>query len=182
MILMSTGFVLVKATGGRTMLVMEFRDRLIAIRKAARLTQEQVAERCGKGQSWLGNIEGGRNGSSYPRVPDIYLLAKALGVHPGEFFADMPSHSVQSPEPTIELSVEVWHRACLNFDIDLGAGTMGGAVLAAFRRLSRGESEMAALSAILSYANANRGGYAPKESGDNSGSSVSAGLPGQPAA
>lgn len=83
---------------------MEFRHRLVQLRERAQLSQEQLAAACGRGQSWLGNFE---RGDGYPRVPDIYKLAAALGVHPGELFAPLPSQSAGLDDVSMAQGVEL---------------------------------------------------------------------------
>lgn len=70
---------------------MDFADRLKALRKRARLSQEALAAKAGRsGQSWIGNFETRRQA---PRLEDVIPLAAALDAHPGELFADLPSQS-----------------------------------------------------------------------------------------
>lgn len=85
---------------------MDFRERLIALRLRAQLSQEQLADACGRGQGWLGNFE---RGDGFPRVPEIYKLAARLGVHPGELFADLPSQPAGLDNETLAQGVELLH-------------------------------------------------------------------------
>ncbi len=47
------------------------------IRKAKRITQEQLAEKVGVSTTWIGYIETGRN---KPSLKLLYKIARALGV------------------------------------------------------------------------------------------------------
>lgn len=68
---------------------MGFRDNLRKFRKAARLTQEQLALACGwSGQSRIANYEAG---TREPTLDEVASLAAALGVTPGEL--------LDAPEP-----------------------------------------------------------------------------------
>lgn len=99
---------------------MSFSTRLRAFRKAARLSQDQLAELCGRsGQSWIGNFE---RGKQTPNSADIPKLAKALGIHPGELFSDLPATSqpAQLDRVMLESSIvavkEAAKRNRLTFD------------------------------------------------------------------
>lgn len=48
---------------------------LVACRREAGLTQQQLAERCHKPQSWIASIESGQRGVQVAELP---LLAKGL--------------------------------------------------------------------------------------------------------
>jgi transcriptional regulator with XRE-family HTH domain len=70
---------------------MDFGSRLKRLREAAGLNQEQLALKCERsGQAWISNFESGQR---RPRFEDIPVLARALGVHPGELFSDLPATS-----------------------------------------------------------------------------------------
>lgn len=60
---------------------MKFGEKVKALRKKAGLTQEQLAERCGRGKSYICNIEKGTRTTTLDNVPN---LATALGVSIGE--------------------------------------------------------------------------------------------------
>lgn len=60
---------------------MTFGEKVRSFRKRAGLTQEQLAERCGRGKSYICNIEKGTRMTTLENVPD---LAAALGVSIGE--------------------------------------------------------------------------------------------------
>lgn len=55
----------------------EFQRALILARRAAGLTQQELAERVGTTQSAISRLEAG---DSYPRVEMLFKLAKALNV------------------------------------------------------------------------------------------------------
>jgi transcriptional regulator with XRE-family HTH domain len=56
-----------------------------ALRKKAKLTQAQLADKVGVEQPTIGRWE---KGERKPDLEDLDKLAVALGVHPGELFAD----------------------------------------------------------------------------------------------
>jgi transcriptional regulator with XRE-family HTH domain len=58
-------------------------DRLRLMRKRARLTQEQLAEKVGVEQGYISRIERGKQS---PSLDVTYRLAAALGVNPGDLF------------------------------------------------------------------------------------------------
>ena len=60
---------------------MTFGEKVRSLRKQAGLTQEQLAERLGRGKSYICNIERGTRKTTLENVPD---LAEALGVSIGE--------------------------------------------------------------------------------------------------
>ena len=64
---------------------MTFGEKVRFLRKRAGLTQEQLAERCGRGKSYICNIEKGTRMTTLDNVPD---LAAALGVSIGELIGN----------------------------------------------------------------------------------------------
>ena len=64
---------------------MTFGEKVRSFRKRAGLTQEQLAERCGRGKSYICNIEKGTRMTTLDNVPD---LAAALGVSIGELIGN----------------------------------------------------------------------------------------------
>lgn len=65
---------------------MEFKANLKRYRSAAKLSQEQLAEACGwNGQNRISNYERGRR---IPKLEDVNLLARALGVSRPELLGD----------------------------------------------------------------------------------------------
>lgn len=75
---------------------MDFRANLRRLRLAAGLTQAQLAERCGWGQSRLSNYEIPleREGARTPDVDDAVVLATALNVPIQELYG-LPSQPVK---------------------------------------------------------------------------------------
>lgn len=76
---------------------MSFAQNLKRYRMAAGLTQEELALRCGwSGQSRIANYESTAKSAREPRVSEVLIIAKALGVSVGELFGEPPpaSHSV----------------------------------------------------------------------------------------
>lgn len=68
---------------------MNFAANLKAARIRAGLTQEQLALACGwSGQSRIANYESSADSSREPKVSEVPLLAKALGVSVAELFGD----------------------------------------------------------------------------------------------
>ncbi|HEX8363761.1 MAG TPA: helix-turn-helix transcriptional regulator [Allosphingosinicella sp.] len=61
-----------------------FGARLRELRKAAKLSQEAVALRCGLDRSYLSGIERGKNNLS---LISIQRIAEAVGVETAELFA-----------------------------------------------------------------------------------------------
>lgn len=56
---------------------------LVACRKEAGLTQEELGERCKRDQAWVSSIETGQRGVQAAELP---LLAKGLGIGPLKLF------------------------------------------------------------------------------------------------
>ena len=61
----------------------KFRQRLKMLRKHKRMSQDAVSLSSGVDRSFLSEIE---NGKSSPTLDTINKIAKALNVHPEEFF------------------------------------------------------------------------------------------------
>ncbi len=55
-------------------------ELLIRLRRAAGLTQKQIAEACGVNYRWIGKLEHGEAQLSNITFANAYRLAKALGV------------------------------------------------------------------------------------------------------
>lgn len=69
-----------------------FAENLRAIRIAKGMTQEQVASACGwSGQSRVANYESSSQSGREPKVSEVPLLARALGVSIAELFGEAPS-------------------------------------------------------------------------------------------
>lgn len=60
-----------------------FGRRIRAVRKAAKLTQEEVAEKVGIAPNFLGYVE---RGTKRPSLEVVFALAKALDVSVEQFF------------------------------------------------------------------------------------------------
>src|SRR5436305_10003308 len=58
-------------------------DRLRELRERAGLSQSQLAVKVGRTQATVSLWESGKR---MPTVPDLVVLARELGVEPGEFF------------------------------------------------------------------------------------------------
>lgn len=68
-----------------------FAENLRALRVARNLTQEQLALACGwSGQSRIANYESTAPGAREPKVSEVALLARALGVSIAELFGEGP--------------------------------------------------------------------------------------------
>jgi len=73
---------------------MAFSDNLRRTRLAKGMTQEALAMACGwSGQSRIANYESGSASAREPKVSEVPLLAKALGVSVAELFDEVPSQS-----------------------------------------------------------------------------------------
>lgn len=75
---------------------MTFAANLRRLRIAAHMSQEQLAHACGfPGQSRIGNYENpGKNAHARsPKVEELPVIAKALGVTVGELFGEPPTES-----------------------------------------------------------------------------------------
>lgn len=71
---------------------MNFAANLRRLRKAAKMTQEELAHACGyPGQSRIGNYEAEGEHRREPPLSDIPVIAKALGVPIAALFAEEPS-------------------------------------------------------------------------------------------
>jgi transcriptional regulator with XRE-family HTH domain len=64
----------------------QFADNLRRSRAAARLSQEQLSERCGLHTTEISRLE---RGVRDPRLGTIVRLARGLGVTPAELLADV---------------------------------------------------------------------------------------------
>lgn len=75
---------------------MAFSDNLRAARKAKGWTQEELALACGwSGQSRIANYESNSASAREPKVSEVPLLAKALGVPVSALFDDDPAAASQ---------------------------------------------------------------------------------------
>lgn len=74
---------------------MEWRRRLIAIRNQAGLSQAQLGERAGIGQSTIAKWET----KGFPRIDQFLQLAEALGVTASELAGDVPGVVESRPSP-----------------------------------------------------------------------------------
>ena len=61
-------------------------QRIAALRKKAKLPQEQLAERAGLSVGYLSRIERGQVGSDGPSLRVLAEIADVLGVDPGDLF------------------------------------------------------------------------------------------------
>lgn len=64
-------------------------QRLQAMRKERQLTQEELADRAGLHPTHVAKIEAG---VSWPSIPALLRIARALAVQPSKFFAPEPEH------------------------------------------------------------------------------------------
>jgi transcriptional regulator with XRE-family HTH domain len=70
----------------------KFGARVRQLRKAARLSQEELAERCHMHRNYVGGIE---RGERNPSLQNIALLALALGVEPSELFVSITRADIE---------------------------------------------------------------------------------------
>lgn len=81
---------------------MAFSDNLRAARLRSGLTQEALALACGwSGQSRIANYESSAPTAREPKVSEVPLLAKALGVSIASLFGEAPASQSQRPDPAI---------------------------------------------------------------------------------
>lgn len=131
---------------------MKFGYRLAQLREAAKLSQEALALACGHAQGWVGNIEKGKN---FPRIPDLYLLAKALNVHPGELLEDSPNIKAEQTElNTTKLAyiIEMLEMAIGEVGISLKSKTKAKIIAALYkdeRAVLAADAMTSSLTAIL---------------------------------
>lgn len=99
---------------------MAFSDNLRAARIKAGMTQEALALACGwSGQSRIANYESSAASAREPKVSEVPLLAKALGVSIASLFGEAPAS--QSPRPAPAILAET-HQF-----LDKAFGTLGKA-------------------------------------------------------
>ncbi|WP_172448120.1 helix-turn-helix transcriptional regulator [Stenotrophomonas sp. VV52] len=81
---------------------MAFSDNLRAARLARGMTQEALALACGwSGQSRIANYESSAPSAREPKVSEVPLLAKALGVSVASLFGEAPASHSSRPDPAI---------------------------------------------------------------------------------
>jgi len=81
---------------------MAFSDNLRAARLRAGLTQEALALDCGwSGQSRIANYESSAPTAREPKVSEVPMLAKALGVSVASLFGEPLAPQVSRPDPDI---------------------------------------------------------------------------------
>jgi len=88
-----------------------FGKRLRVVRKAAKITQEEAAEKARLNPKYLGQIE---RGEKRPSFEAIMALANALGVEPDVLFQ---WHSVESDERALRRNIETILRTCGQQDL-----------------------------------------------------------------
>jgi transcriptional regulator with XRE-family HTH domain len=74
---------------------VEFGNEVRRRRLALNLTLEELAERAGLTSNYIGTIE---NGHRDPSLSTIQLIARGLGVSPGELFGTLPDLSPKAVE------------------------------------------------------------------------------------
>lgn len=92
---------------------MDFPANLRRLRKAAKLTQQQLADACEfSTQSRIGNYEAGRG---LPSLPDLLVMARVLHVGIGEFFGE-PSRAVRHDPEMVDDVIFALNAATGTFD------------------------------------------------------------------
>lgn len=71
----------------------EFGERLRALRLAAGLTQEKLAERADVHATYVGQLERGEKNAT---IESVCRLARALGADPAAFFVHLPGAAAES--------------------------------------------------------------------------------------
>lgn len=71
----------------------KFGERVRQLRKAAGLSQEELAELCHMHRNYVGGIE---RGERNPSLQNIALIALALGVEPSELFAAITPADIEA--------------------------------------------------------------------------------------
>jgi transcriptional regulator with XRE-family HTH domain len=89
----------------------QFGKRLRTVRKAAKTTQEEAAERAELNPKYLGQIE---RGEKRPSFDAIMALAKALGVEAEVLFRLDPG---EADEKTLRKNIETLLRQCGQQDL-----------------------------------------------------------------
>jgi transcriptional regulator with XRE-family HTH domain len=81
---------------------MAFSDNLRAARLRSGMTQEALALACGwSGQSRIANYESSAPSAREPKVSEVPLLAKALGVSVASLFGEAQASHSARPDPAI---------------------------------------------------------------------------------
>lgn len=81
---------------------MAFSDNLRAARLARGMTQEALALACGwSGQSRIANYESSAPSAREPKVSEVPVLAKALGISVAALFGELPASQSSRPDPAI---------------------------------------------------------------------------------
>lgn len=100
---------------------MGFSDNLKAARLAKGLTQEALALACGwSGQSRIANYESSSATAREPRVSEVPVLARALGVTVAELFGEAasPSHAGRIDPTKLAESISVLRQVAKSLEVD----------------------------------------------------------------
>lgn len=141
---------------------MDFHERLRYWRKAAHLTQEELAYRCGySGQSLIANYEAGNpKNRREPPLSEIPRLADALGVRSGQLIDDREmdtaaANAVRDPHATylgnpqrLALAIELAQRAFALLGQAPNSVALANGILFALEALDAGTSRTAAVAAV----------------------------------
>jgi len=140
---------------------MEFHERLRYWRKAAHLTQEELAYRCGySGQSLIANYEAGNpKNRREPPLSEIPRLADALGIRSGQLVDDREMDAqvtavrderavyIGNPQ-RLALAIELAQRAFALLGQSPNAVALANGILLALEQLDAGSARTAAVAAV----------------------------------
>jgi transcriptional regulator with XRE-family HTH domain len=140
---------------------MEFHERLRYWRKAAHLTQEELAYRCGySGQSLIANYESSNpKNRREPPLAEIPRLADALGIRSGQLVDDRETTpAVQSVRDEravyignpqrLALAIDLAQRAFALLGQSPNSVGLASGILLALEQLDAGTGKTAAVAAI----------------------------------
>lgn len=140
---------------------MDFHERLRYWRKAAHLTQEELAYRCGySGQSLIANYEAGNpKNRREPPLSEIPRLADALGIRSGQLIDDREmaaaAETVRVPRAVyvgnpqrLALAIDLAQRAFALLGRAPNSVALANGILLALEELEAGTRRTAAVAAI----------------------------------
>jgi len=140
---------------------MDFHERLRYWRKAAHLTQEELAYRCGySGQSLIANYESSNpKNRREPPLAEIPRMADALGIRSGQLIDDREmtaaaatvrdERSVYIGNPQrLALAIDLAQRAFALLGQSPNSVGLAGGILLALEQLDAGTAKTAAVAAI----------------------------------
>lgn len=143
---------------------MDFHERLRYWRKAAHLTQEELAYRCGySGQSLIANYEASNpKNRREPPLSEIPRLADALGIRSGQLIddreMDAAAEAVRDPRAVyvgnpqrLALAIDLAQRAFALLGRAPNSIALANGILLALEQLDAGTGRTAAVAAIARH-------------------------------